>query len=203
MKRKLPLLVERTVAEVRSERARLAEEAHREALTRGPLSCKKGCASCCLYPVHTSVVEGLLLYRALAAKGRWTTALQTRVRGHWSRVRGLAPEVWFLAGIPCPVLDKGQCLGWGGRPMACRVTVSHGDPDQCHPHRAGVGLGIDPLPPQAVEFAGHLRRLASQSTITTPIPVSLALLLGERLALGTLSPLDVDREIASAYNGPE
>jgi hypothetical protein len=147
------------------------------------------------------VVEGLLLYRALGAQGRWTTALQTRIKEHWEKVRGLAPEVWFLAGIPCPVLDKGLCLGHGGRPMACRVTVSHGDPDQCHPHRAGTGLGIDPLPSQAREFGEHVRRLGRLFPLAAPVPVSLALLLGERLALGTLSPHDVDMAIASAYNG--
>lgn len=199
-KRRLPLLLERTLGQIAADLARLGEEAQRDALDKGPLSCRPGCSSCCLYPVHVTVAEGVLLYRALGARGRWTASLQARLDDHWRKVGLMAPEVWFLAEIPCPLLEQGKCLGYTARPMVCRTTVTHGLPDLCHPHKVGLGLQVAPQPEHLAEFTTTARRrLKDHGLGSGLIPVSLAVRIGGKLVRGEIDAADVDREVYGAY----
>lgn len=191
MRTRLPLLVQRSVAEAKTTRAELAENYElqlRSRLSEAGVSvtCDKGCNHCCHYPVFITLLEGITLYQSLHAGGRWSTKLREDLQRHSDLTRGLALEVWTLSLIPCPLLDaKGLCRAYDDRPFACRVTYSIGNPSDCHPHRLGPGmlakrdLFESITPSEAALLARH--RL-----VHFRLPLSTAVLYGERLDNGEL-----------------
>lgn len=182
MTRHLPLFTERTLAETKADQVSLGQ-AFRQAA--GQVSCRPGCDNCCSHAVHATLPEGVLVYRALVLKGLWTPSLRKRLMEHAAQTWDLAPEVWHLSNLPCPLLEKSRCLIYAARPFVCRTVLSRGAPEECHPHKASLGNAILPRQEMLGLFFGRQHRLL-QRHHTNPILLALskAVLCGEKIATG-------------------
>lgn len=192
MSHKLPAKVERAVADVRARKLGLADEFERA--LRGAVSevktaimCQAGCSHCCLYPIYVSVLEAIPTYRHLRNAGQWTPALRKKLKAHADMTLALAPEVWLLSLIACPLLDGGSCTVYLTRPLTCRVTYSTGDPLRCHPHKMDATPSIIPkartLETLALEESKIFKAL---DAFLVSLPLSKALLTAEALCAGDL-----------------
>jgi Fe-S-cluster containining protein len=191
IKTRLPLLVQRSVAEAKTARTEISESYDFQLRSRlsgegVAITCQKGCHHCCLHPVFITLLEGITLYQRLREDGVWSSRLREALVKHSETTRGLAPEVWALSLIPCPILDdKGLCRAYEDRPFACRVTYSIGNPEDCHPHRLGPGMIAKRELFEAVtpSEATILRRHRLNHF---RLPLSIAVLYGERIATGEI-----------------
>lgn len=210
IRRRLPLLVERALAEVREAQGRIGSEFEQtlfgmtmEEESGPPLSCRKGCHNCCLHPVAVSVMEGLLLYRHLVSRGMWTPKLRAACQAAAQKSAGLSFEVWMLAALPCVLLTPtGLCSAYDVRPVSCRTVFSIGDAEKCHPHHIASSTDILPRQEPLRDFEAAetevLRRLGVHRLLT---PLPYALLLAEKVEEGEVEVGDVDKTIAKGYGG--
>ena len=141
-KHRLPLLVERTVANIHALRLQVAIDHQRvvnntTSDAHSATTCTKGCSNCCHHPFFISIVEGILLYRHLATRGLWVPSLQKRLRETRDRTLGTAYDVWLKSNIPCSLLEDNLCLAYEARPLNCRMTYAISNPQFCHPHELG------------------------------------------------------------------
>jgi Fe-S-cluster containining protein len=192
-RRRLPLVAEQTLGNVRRVRAQLAgdferelQQAARNAGTK--TSCRAGCANCCFHPVLITALEGVLMYRWLAEHGRWTPSVQARIREHSETTRDLEFSVWFLSVIACPMLDEKtkRCTIYAARPHTCRVTFAFGDPDNCHPHRieqSGLVNKAEVVGAYHREQAKIIKRHGLRVVL---MPISMAILMGEKIVSGEI-----------------
>lgn len=171
----------------RADRIRVAKKFELKVLSEGGVSCRKGCHNCCYYPVLTSILEALVVYRGIAKNRLWTTTLKARFQEASERVKGLSLDVWFLSRIPCPLLDQksGTCLAYDSRPFSCRTVFSKGDPHYCDPAHAG---GLPPViqRKEALEDMSHTEEalMRKHRLGRIVLPLSLAVLLAEQLDKG-------------------
>lgn len=204
MKIKLPVLVERSVAEVKAARSNISATYEGKLRTNldqagETVSCRKGCSHCCHHPVFLSLFEGVALYQWLYENGMWSSALKEQFSKHSSAVQDLAPEVWMLSLIPCPLLKDSLCQAYDGRPFACRITFSAGDPEQCHPHRLGPGM----LPKKdlfAMLTVIEMEVLRRHHLRHFRLPLSSAVLYGELIARGEMDLDDCSSALWEAPN---
>lgn len=182
MSKKLPILLEKTLAEVKALQSDTGLAFHETVSnTSSRLTCKKGCANCCYHPLLISLVEGILLYRNLVGNGKWSPGLKKRLRDHRDRVRGLAFEVWLLSMTPCPLLKDDLCEGYASRPIHCRTTYSTRKAVGCHPHTLGEGLVYNTT--VVAQYNLELSQLLKRAEEKSPLmPISDAVLLGERVS---------------------
>ena len=205
-RRRLPLIVEQSLASVRHTRSQLAESFERELRmaaneAKTSITCREGCSNCCYHPVHITALEGALLYRYLADNGRWTPSVQERIRAHAERTRDLPYEVWFLSVIPCPLLDEKtkKCTAYKGRPFFCRATFALGDPDLCHPHKIEETEMV-PRDRMVAAFHNEQAKVMRKHQLTTIImPLSVAVLMGEKIVNGTIDLEQADVEVLREY----
>lgn len=194
MKHKLPLISERALANTKAHQVQASLDFDRKLPASG-VTCTKGCSNCCHMPLSVTVLEGLLLYRWLSEQGRWTSALRKRISEVRDKTLGLSTHVWLLSNIPCPLLEDNRCLGYESRPFKCRVTYSVGPSSSCHPHaRLSPQATSNEVPNEVAlkDFDEKVRFLLKPlGTASTRMPISEALLLGEKLASGTLELEDV------------
>ena len=165
--------------------------------------CKAGCASCCYHPVRISILEGMVLFKHLVEHGRWSPSLKKKLAAHAALTSNLAMGIWLMSSIACPLLDeKDRCIGYEARPFNCRVTFATGDPHYCHPHRIGELTTIVPRVAALEEFhkeeAALLRRHGLWHLL---VPVSKALLIGEKILSGDVDLEGADREILAEFKG--
>lgn len=190
--RRLPLITEQALFEIRNKRTAIAEDFHTQLTAdETQLSCRKGCSHCCHHPVFISLFEGLLLYQWLKKEGLWSSGLKKELNRVSHLVVGLPVETWMAADIACPLLKDDLCIAYKGRPFVCRTTYSSGVPDQCHPHRFGTGTAIVPRMDELREFQDLEKQQMQKHKLaykTAPLP--LAVLIGERLAKGDLEVED-------------
>lgn len=199
MKTRLPLLTQRSIAEAKSLHNGFAENYDFQLRSRlasegSLITCQKGCSHCCYHPVYITLLEGVSLYENLHKNGLWTRQLKDSLQKHKDKVRGLAPEVWFMSLLACPLLEDNQCLAYEDRPFACRVTYSIGNPDNCHPHHLGPGM----VPKREVHEAvtqGEAEILRRHHLKHVRLPVSIALIYGERIATGEVELEDCQAAI--------
>lgn len=146
------------------------------------VSCHPGCCNCCYWPVAASPMEGLIVLDHLIESRLWSKALRTKVHEAADQVTGLSYHVWRVANIPCPLLNDGKCMAWEARPIACRVALSQGDPDECHPHKLATATGIIPAAPYLIEFREREAALmrAHGLKITT-VPLATAIVIASRM----------------------
>lgn len=196
------MVAERCVQDSKAARVELENVFERELrVRRDTLTCSKGCHHCCYNPLLLSILEGISIYRWLAENRMWSHTLKAKFEAHNEAVLALTPEVWVLSQIPCPLLDvdKGLCVAYESRPLACRVTASTGDPHFCHPHRIIEAKGIVPrrgvLAQLAAKEATILRRLR---TAHAPMPLSTAVLFGEKVTKGDISIEDYPLRVGVA-----
>ena len=86
--------------------------------------------------------------------------------------------------LPCPLLEKGKCIAYGARPFSCRTLYARTDPKSCHPHRMQNAMFVDrtEIIPKFRTAEGHI--LARHKLSLIGMPVSKAVLLGEKIATG-------------------
>lgn len=199
-RRRLPILVESSLAEAKLARNDLADKYQSSlqielANSGDALSCHKGCANCCYHPVLITLFEGVSLYQWLQYRGLWTHALRESFKQTVQRTWDLSFEVWGMSLIPCPLLDKNkQCRAYEGRPFACQITYSIGDPKNCHPHTLGPGM----LPKRALFEALTVLEtpiLARHHLQHFRMPLAGAVLYGERIAKGEIELDDCQRAL--------
>lgn len=144
--RRLPVLIEKSVAELQAHRIGLAKDFELQVLAGDEgTTCQKGCHSCCYHPVVISLFEGIAVYQQLAESHVWTAALRKRFEQVAQKTWNLSAEVWLLSMIGCPLLsDRGECSAYEARPLACKITYAVGDPYYCHPHRIGANTKLIP-----------------------------------------------------------
>lgn len=192
MKLRLPVVVERTIGEVKALQTQTAVEYEQKLRRDHKLSCGKGCHHCCQHPFLINILEGLLLLRYLKDNGLWTTAMREKVENHRSQTLGLAAEVWLLSGISCPLLKDGLCQAYEARPLHCRATYSTGSPIMCHPHKLGPETKIVQSTDVIIEYntklMSLLKRLGARPILLT---VSEALCIAADIEAGSISIEDV------------
>ncbi len=205
-RRKLPLLVERTIADVTVLRMSMSAR-HEGALLDAALemgtqlSCRKGCANCCYHPVLLSLIEGMHLFRWLTSRGRWTPSFRTRCVEASRATFGQALEIWLLSMPPCVLLDeaKGLCTAHEARPMACRTVFSLTGPEACHPQH----LNLDAILPRGEvleEFAAEETKLFKRHGLHRfMLPIPTALLISERVLSGEIDVEQVNGALMRKY----
>ena len=198
MKHRLPMLEERGIAEAALLRLEQTKTFERDLLTRTPVTCHKGCHHCCQHPVMMSILEGISLQRWLADHRMWSTALKAKFEAHHAKVYGLELGLWLISEIPCPLLEasKGVCTAYEGRPSSCRLTFSTGDAYLCHPHRLVDAQSIVPRREaigQIVDQESKILKRTKQKLAY--LPLSTAVLIGERINNGDLSLRDYAQEV--------
>lgn len=187
MPRHLPTLTETTIASVRAVREDLSQSYQLQLRGRGAdISCKPGCNNCCKHPIYVSLLEGVLAYRSLVNQGTWGS-IKPNLQEASKRTWGLAPEVWSLSNIACPLLsDDGLCTIYGARPFSCRVSYSIGVPENCVPSRFdGTFLPKADL----IELFSREENtfLARHQVKLFRLPLASATLFGERIDQGVLT----------------
>ena len=197
--RRLPLYAEVALAEFRATRGMAAAEFERRFREEaGAVSCRVGCDHCCHYPLLITVAEGILLYRHLGQRGRLTTALKVRLGEHADLTALIDPAVWMRARIPCPLLEGRKCQGYEGRPLACRMAFSAGDPSDCDP-QAFQPEALSSREVLRVVSAFEEKLLQKHGISPVRMPVSRALLLAGRVLAQEVSLNDVERILYREY----
>jgi hypothetical protein len=181
--RKLPLLVERSMAQMRAERVELATTVDAKL---PKVSCKSGCAACCSYPVYVSIIEGMTLYRHLTEKGWWSPKLRKRLEAHADKTTDLAAEVWMMLDMPCPLLENRKCIAYDARPFACRTLYARTPAEYCHPHRVAQASFVDRDKATASFRQAEGKILAKHRLGLVGMPVSQAILFGEKIVTGQI-----------------
>lgn len=192
-KLRLPIVVERAVAETKALQTQIGSEFERR-LRHGGIAttCIKGCSHCCRHPFLITILEGLLLVRHLRESGQWTSALRKRLEDHRDRTLNLAHDVWLLSNTPCPLLEGGLCTAYKVRPLHCRVTFSVGDPAKCHPHELGSETRLIPSTDIIIDYNYLLLdRLKKIEVSSLLFPVSEAVLLAREIEVGNITLEDV------------
>jgi len=200
--KRLPMLVERAIHESRLTRLRLADAYERSlrASTGGVVTCQKGCAHCCHYPVLLTVLEGLILYRHLAKNHLWGHDLQQAFKDHAKKTWTQSAPVWMLSEIPCPLLKDKHCIIYKSRPFMCRITTSTGDPFNCHPHRFNEQTQLLPRRPWMEQLEEADRKILRQFKLSLVyLPLSTATLYGERIHKGEIVLGEVDLELLGEF----
>lgn len=199
MLKRLPMVTEKVLAEVRVGRETVSDELEQKVMLRGT-TCKKGCSHCCYHPVAASLLEGVLLYQHLKKTKKWTAFLKKEIDHVAHLTTGLPPETWMVAQIACPLLKGGLCIGYEGRPFQCKTTWSTGDPDLCHPHRFSQHTPIISRLGEALRFQALERELLRKAGLHyRTVPLALALQLGERIATGDLELDDTEAEVLKEF----
>lgn len=200
MARKLPLYVEQALGELQATRGMAATEFERRFREEaGAVSCKAGCSNCCYHPVLITVAEGIVLYRYLGQRGALTADLKGKLVDHADITAFMDPAVWLRARIPCPLLDdKGRCRGYEGRPLACRMTFSSGDPAACDPQALDPkALSTRDILQVVMAFEGALLKRFRISPVR--MPISRALVLAERVLAQEISLDEIERILYREY----
>lgn len=202
MARHLPLLADHSVSEAHAERLQVAEKFMTKVLSEGKVSCHTGCSNCCHYPLSISILEGITIYQWLVEHHLWTPALRSKFEEVKAKTWNLAPEIWLLSLIPCPLLDnKNRCIGYEARPFLCRTVFSYGDPYYCHPHRLGSNLtGILQRSSEVEAFERTERKILKRHQLkAVTIPFAAAVLLGESISKDEISIEDTNASLAREF----
>jgi len=200
--RRLPLYTERVLGELQSTRGYVVTEFERQFRENSAVSCTPGCANCCHYPLLISVGEAIILYRSLAQRARLTGVLRKKLQEHADLTSFLDPAVWMRANIPCPLLDEqNKCLGYEGRPTACRLLISSEDPENCHPHTFNpAGMAATKEVFKAV-VAFETQLLHRHAISSVRMSIGRALLIADQVLTGTISPNEIERILYQEYTG--
>lgn len=91
-----------------------------------PVNCKKGCEWCCHQPVFALMYEMDYLNHYIRNNFDDTEIEKIRKRAADKRnaFGFLTEEELLNAKFPCALLNKGACIAYEARPMACRIYLS-------------------------------------------------------------------------------
>lgn len=197
MSRKLPVLAEQAVGSVQAEVSARSQTFERDLRRDKKLSCRPGCSNCCYLPIEVSLLEAIPIYRELVRRGRWTPAFTKSLREHSEKTTLLAPAIWLLTRIPCPLLVDDRCSVYGIRPFHCRTMWATGDPFYCNGQNFGPQTSIVPKDEFMGDFMAYVEMASKQAGVAPyTLPISRALLVAERVVNGSLDARDIILEIA-------
>ena len=200
MKRKLPVLVDQAIGSVQAEATEKGVAFERYLRTKRQPTCRVGCDACCYHPVEVSLFEGLVLYRFLVARGRWTPSFVKTLEEHDEKVAHLTAAIWLLTIIPCPLLVDHKCGAYEARPFQCRTTWALGDPHYCKGEEFSENTSLVSRAEIASAFRDYERLFAKQlDVIYYTMPVSRALLLAEKIVTGEVAVTDAHLILADVY----
>ncbi len=116
---------------VREHKARPATEAT-------SITCRQGCAHCCLIPVMVTIPEAVVALDYAEAQGIAVDELKLRRQARYG------DAMWFeqpAADLTCVFLTEAKsCAIYPARPASCRKHFSAGDPDECDVAKVGLGF---------------------------------------------------------------
>jgi len=196
MKRHLPVFIDQTLT-----RVRVAQQDFSESFSEdmGDYTCKKGCSHCCSHPLLISFAEGAILYRSLRDNGAWGSGMVESLKTHSEVTLGLHPEVWLASEMPCPLLKASLCSAYSARPLQCRTKFSRGDPDMCRAttaFEAPLANNVDLVRNFNDLEHSLFRAIKGKHWL---MPLSTALLIGERISEGNLKPEEAYAALTAMY----
>ena len=189
IRRRLPMAVEESVGKTEVLRTDLASDFERTLRSEVPkhgytVTCTAGCAWCCHHPVVISILEGILIYRWMVERGKWTSGIREKLKSTADQQFGTEYHVWLRALIPCPLLDdQNRCSVYQTRPLICRVYYAVSDPYHCHPHRISNEY-TKLLPRDTVTDPFHVKQadiLRRHKLQLINMPIGAALLMAEKV----------------------
>lgn len=127
-KRLIALLRQRQNPRRASDAANLVSRLFDETVRRHDLmakvECQRGCAYCCKNYLSASAPFVFALARHLRESGRISEDQLARIRESEAVTRGLTSDQRMAGRQPCALLVEESCLGYLGRPIACRSFAS-------------------------------------------------------------------------------
>ncbi len=189
IKRHLPIAVEESIGKTEIFRTDLAFDFDRNLRSEVPkhghrITCTAGCAWCCHHPVVISILEGILIYRWMLERGKWTSGIREKLKSSADQQFGTEYHVWLKAMVPCPLLDdENRCSVYPSRPLICRVYYAVSDPYYCHPHRISNEF-TKLLPRDNITDTFHVKQaeiLRRHRLQLITMPIGAALLMAERV----------------------
>lgn len=206
-KRRLPLAVEESVGKTEVLRNDLVSDFEMNLRSEVPkhghrITCTAGCAWCCYHPVVISILEGILIYRWLVERGKWTSGIREKLKSSSDQQFGTEYHVWLKAMIPCPLLDdQNRCSVYQTRPLICRVYYAVSDPHYCHPHRIPNDFS-KLLPRDNITDTFHVKQaefLRRHKLQLINMPIGAALLMAEKICNEEIDLASVDRILIKEY----
>lgn len=90
------------------------------------ISCKLGCEWCCHQPIFALdyELEYLKDYLNKYLDKNTTNKIRTNAQNKQKQLKNLKDVNLLNAKYPCPLLNKGICIAYEARPMACRIYLS-------------------------------------------------------------------------------
>ena len=201
-KYELPAGFEKTLSQFRAAKIQIASDYRQKILAEGNPSCRKGCSRCCYYPVLTSLMEAILVYRGIFRNHLWTSTLRAKFQEAADRVRGLKLEIWTLSEIPCPLLDveQGTCKAYSSRPFSCQTVYSRKHPHYCHPARTSGLTQLVPRKEALEEFGKTDSEMMRRHQLgKIQLPLASAVLLAEKLDKGEIDFSTCSRMVWKEY----
>lgn len=169
--------------------------------SKGPLTCKSGCAYCCYQKLLVAPWDGIYLYLYIKATGAWTPALRQKLVQADRDLTDHTHRQWLLKRVPCVFLaetafGKGTCTVYPVRPSGCISTfATTSDPSNCarvdESHTFGVinmprAEGLRAQEEYARAIGRLLPRCGGRPYLATTLPG--AVLVGEAIAEGLARP---------------
>lgn len=195
-RRKLPVLTEQAIGSVKAESAARSQAFERQLRRQGNLSCRPGCSNCCYLPIEISILEAIPIYRELVQKGRWTPAFVKTLQEHAGQTNLLAPTVWMLLRLPCPLLRDNRCSVYDVRPFHCRTMWATGDPFYCDGRNFSPNTTLVPKGDLVSDFVAYEGLASKQAGMPNyMVPISRALLVAEKVVAGQMDAVGVIQDI--------
>jgi len=109
--------------------------------------------------------------------------------------------MWFMSMIPCPLLDEKtkKCTAYEGRPFQCRATYSTSPSMYCHPHEILQTGIVDRQTAMSKFHVEEVKAMRRHGLVLFLMPLSVAVLMGERVASGELRLEDAESALVLAY----
>ena len=102
-----------------------------------PADCHMGCSWCCHQAVFASTHEIILVAHYLKKhfSDEAIAEVKNRAEAKEAKLGPLSPSNTLKSRHACPLLQKGRCMIYPVRPMACRIYLSSSEPSCLNRHQ--------------------------------------------------------------------